>query len=122
LLQEKLTHSLSIDWDRASSSILIDLLDLSSPIVIAFGLGLTLPDGKGGFGFSFPSFKFRGNGEISKSDSDNEHAFHFLENHHISVLAQHSISPSMALQLLLLSMLAMSLAMPIHPSQYWTLN
>jgi hypothetical protein len=68
------TRTLSIDWDGASSSIFVDLPDLSSPIVLAFGLGLTLPDGKGGFGFSFPSFKFRGNGEISESDSDDEHA------------------------------------------------
>lgn len=67
------TTTVEIDWDVATSSIVIDLPDISAPVVVAFGLGISLP-GKGGFGLSFPSFKFKGTGEISDSDSDNEKA------------------------------------------------
>lgn len=66
------TTTLAIDWDGASSSIFVDLPDTSAPIVLAFGLGVSLPDTKGGFGFSFPSFKFKGNGEVSDSDESDE--------------------------------------------------
>jgi hypothetical protein len=45
---------------------------MSPPVVLAFGLGLSLPDVKGGFGFSFPSFKLRGTGEVSDSDDSDD--------------------------------------------------
>lgn len=69
------TATLAIDWDGTTSSIFVDLPDISTPLVLAFGVGLSLPDAKVGFGFSFPSFKFKGNGDVSdSSDSDYEKA------------------------------------------------
>lgn len=37
--------------------------------MIAFGLGLKLPEIKGGFNLSFPSFKFGAKGEVEDSSS-----------------------------------------------------
>lgn len=65
----------SIEWDDSSSSLYIALPDLAIPFVIAFGLGLKLPEGKGGFHLAFPSFKFGAKGEIedeSSSESEDE--------------------------------------------------
>jgi hypothetical protein len=61
------------EWDHSSFSISIALPDLSFPLVIAFGLGVKIPDIKGGFNLHFPSFKFGAKGEIEESDdSDDE--------------------------------------------------
>jgi hypothetical protein len=61
-----------LEWDSANSSISIVLPDLSIPLVIAFGVGIKLPEGKGGFNFAFPSFKFGAKGEVEDSDSDSD--------------------------------------------------
>jgi hypothetical protein len=66
------THTLGLDWDPASASVTISLPDLSFPLVIAFGLGVKIPDAKGGFHLSFPSFKFGAKGEIEDSGSDSD--------------------------------------------------
>lgn len=61
-----------LEWDIASSSISISLPDLSFPLVVAFGLGVKIPDAKRDFHLSFPSFKFGNKGEIEESDSSSE--------------------------------------------------
>lgn len=69
------TATPKLEWDSSISALSISLPDLSLPLVIAFGLGLKLPDAKGGFHLAFPSFKFGAKGEIedsSDSDSDDE--------------------------------------------------
>ena len=66
------THMLDLEWDASSSSISVSLPDLSFPLVIAFGLGVKIPDSKGGFGLSFPSFKFGAKGEVEESDSSSD--------------------------------------------------
>jgi hypothetical protein len=66
------THTPELEWDAASGSISISLPDLSFPLVVAFGLGVKIPDTKGGFHFAFPSFKFGAKGEIEDSDSDSD--------------------------------------------------
>lgn len=55
-----------------SPFISVTLPDSSFPVVIAFGLGVKLPDLKGGIHLSFPSFKFDGKGELENSDSDSD--------------------------------------------------
>jgi hypothetical protein len=62
----------NLEWDSSSSSISIALPDLSFPLVIAFGLGVKIPDIKGGFHLAFPSFKFGAKGEIEDSGSESE--------------------------------------------------
>lgn len=68
------TSPVGIDWDSSSSSIILDLPNVLPPLVLAFGVGLHIPDPKTGFGFSFPSFKFgtRGEVEAEESSSDEE--------------------------------------------------
>jgi hypothetical protein len=66
------THTPDLEWDASSGSISISLPDLSFPLVVAFGLGVKIPDVKGGFHFAFPSFKFGAKGEIEGSDSDSD--------------------------------------------------
>jgi hypothetical protein len=61
-----------LEWDASSSSISISLPDLSFPLIIAFGLGVKLPDVKGGFHLAFPSLKFGAKGEIEDSSSESE--------------------------------------------------
>ena len=66
------TPNLELDsTDPLSPFISISLPDVSFPLVIAFGLGVKLPD-KGGFHLAFPSFKFGAKGEIEHSDSDSD--------------------------------------------------
>ena len=48
----------SFDWDPLSSALSLSLPEPTFPLVIAFGLGTTIPDIKGGLHLSFPSFKF----------------------------------------------------------------
>ncbi len=62
----------TIDWDSATSSILIDLPDLTLPIVLAFGVGVKIPEARGSFGFSFPSFKFGEKGDVESEEEDDE--------------------------------------------------
>jgi hypothetical protein len=66
------THTPDLEWDAALSTISISFPDLAFPIIVAFGLGLKIPDIKGGFHLSFPSFKFGAKGEIEDSDSSSE--------------------------------------------------
>lgn len=66
------TLNLGLEWDPATSSINVPLPDLAFPLVIAFGLGVKIPDAKGGFHFGFPSFKFGAKGEIEDSSSSSE--------------------------------------------------
>lgn len=63
------TINLNLEWDPTSSSIHVPLPDLAFPLVIAFGVGIKIPDVKGGFHFGFPSFKFGEKGEIEDSSS-----------------------------------------------------
>jgi hypothetical protein len=66
------THTPDLEWDGPSSSISVSLPDLAFPLVVAFGLGVKIPDFKGGFHLSFPSFKFGAKGEIEDSDPDSD--------------------------------------------------
>jgi hypothetical protein len=66
------THTPDLEWDPATSSLSINLPDLSFPFVVAFGLGVKLPEVKGGFHLAFPSFKFGAKGEIEDSDSSSD--------------------------------------------------
>jgi hypothetical protein len=51
-----------LNWDAATSSIIVTLPDLSVPVVVAFGVGVKIPDGKIGFGFAFPSLRLSASG------------------------------------------------------------
>lgn len=66
------TTTLDLEWDAPSNSIYVNLPDLSFPLVIAFGLGVKIPDVKGGFHLSFPSIKFGSKGEAEDSSSSSE--------------------------------------------------
>ncbi len=62
------TIALPLEFDEATSNISFTLPELTYPIIIAFALGVKLPDAKGGFnfGFAFPKFKFGAKGEVEE--------------------------------------------------------
>ena len=67
----------NLEWDGSLHHLSFSLPELSFPLVIAFGVGVKVPEVRGGFHLSFPSFKFGAKGEIedsssSSSDSDEE--------------------------------------------------
>ena len=66
----------SCEWDPTSSSLSVALPEQTYPLVIVFGLSVTIPEIKGGFHLSFPSFKFGAKGAVeepaSSSDSDED--------------------------------------------------
>ena len=70
LLSSNKTVTLPLDWDAASSSVVVTLPDLSFPLVIAFSI--SIPDAKGGFSFGFPSFKLGAKGEVEEESSGSD--------------------------------------------------
>ncbi len=66
------TVTLPLDWEPSSSTLSVLLPDTSFPLLVAFGVGIKIPEVKGGFDFSFPSFKFGKGGEVEESDTTSE--------------------------------------------------
>lgn len=69
VLSTNKTISPQLEWDASSSSLSISLPDTAFPLVIAFGLGVKVPEVGGGFGLKL---KFGDKGEVEASSSSSE--------------------------------------------------